>query len=61
MARPENTLCGIIANRAETQPDFTVLTIEGAGVRADETRTYRQLWDNGQRVAQLLVGTWSSR
>lgn len=55
MARSEQTLCGIIANRAERQPDFPVLTIEGAGVRADETRTYQQLWDNGQRVAQLLI------
>lgn len=55
MARPEVTLCAIIANRAESNPDFPVLTIEGAGVRADETRTYRQLWDNGQRVAQLLI------
>lgn len=56
MVRSEQTLCGIIANRAETQPDFPVLTIEGAGVREDETRTYRQLWENGQRVAQLLIG-----
>ncbi|MGF6780726.1 class I adenylate-forming enzyme family protein [Paraburkholderia sp. GAS334] len=56
MARSEQTLCGIVANRAESQPDFPVLTIEGAGVRADEVRTYRQLWDNGQRVAQLLTG-----
>lgn len=56
MARSEGTLCGIVANRAESQPDFPVLTIEGAGVRADEVRTYRQLWENGQRVAQLLIG-----
>jgi carnitine-CoA ligase len=56
MARSEQTLCGIVANRAESHPDFPVLTIEGAGVRADEVRTYRQLWENGQRVAQLLIG-----
>jgi crotonobetaine/carnitine-CoA ligase len=54
MVRSEQTLCGIVATRAESQPDFPVLSIEGAGVRADEVRTYRQLWDNGQRVAHLL-------
>lgn len=56
MARSEGTLCGIIASRAESNPDFAILTIEGAGVRADEVRTYRQLWENGQRVAHLLIG-----
>jgi len=32
-----------------------VLTIEGAGARPDEVRTYRQLWQNGQRLAQALL------
>jgi crotonobetaine/carnitine-CoA ligase len=54
-ARAENTLANLIANRAETMPDLDVLTIEGAGVRPDEVRTYRQLWQNGQRLARALL------
>jgi len=53
--RPETTLAALIANRVETMPELDVLTIEGAGVRPDEVRTYRQLWDNGQRLAQVLI------
>jgi len=53
--RPETTLAALIANRVETMPDIDVLTVEGAGVRPDETRTYRQLWENGQRLAQVLI------
>jgi len=30
-------------------------TIEGAGAAPDEVRTYRQLWQNGQRLAQALL------
>src|SRR5438552_17912648 len=53
--RVENILANTIANRVDTLPDLDVLTIEGAGVRADEVRTYRQLWENGQRLAQALI------
>jgi carnitine-CoA ligase len=53
--RTENILANLIANRAETMPDLPVLTIEGAGVRPDEVRTYRQLWQNGQRLARRLL------
>ena len=53
--RPDTILATLIANRVETMPDRDVLTIEGAGVRNDEVRTYRQLWDNGQRLAQVLI------
>ena len=53
--REENILANMIANRVETMPDLDVLTIEGAGVRCDEVRTYRQLWENGQRLAQTLI------
>src|SRR5258706_4874484 len=53
--RAENTLANLIANRAETMPDLDVLTIEGAGVRPDEVRSFRQLWENGQRLAQALL------
>ena len=48
------TLAGVIEQMAAEKPDCLVLTIEGAGVRADETRTYAQLWDRGQRLAAGL-------
>jgi len=48
------TLAGVIQHQAETRPDFTVLTVEGAGVRADETRTFAQLWEQGQCLASGL-------
>ena len=53
--RPETILANLIANRMETLPELPVLTIEGAGVRPDEVRTYRQLWQNGQCLAQRLI------
>ncbi|MFM0315428.1 AMP-binding protein [Paraburkholderia nemoris] len=52
---PETTLAALLAKRVETMPDLDVLTVEGAGVRLDEVRTYRQLWENGQRLAQVLI------
>lgn len=55
MAFSEEIFSGLIANRAASDPDFPVLTFEGAGVRIDETRSYRQLRDNGRRVAHLLI------
>ena len=48
------TIAGIIGRWAVEKPDLTVLTVEGAGVRDDETRTYAQLWDKGQAVAAGL-------
>src|SRR5262245_45583129 len=54
-SRPDNVLAHVIANRAETLPDLEVLTIDGGGVRPDEVRTYRQLWDNAQRMASVLI------
>ena len=52
----DNILAGLVANRAAELPDFPVLTIEGAGQRADEVRSYRQLWDNARRLAQVMRG-----
>lgn len=52
-ARDEQILANLIANRAESQPDLDVLTFEHPGC-ADEVRTYRQLWDNGRRIAAAL-------
>ncbi len=48
------TLAGIVARWAVEKPDFTVLTVEGAGVRDDETRTYAELWDKGRALAAGL-------
>ncbi len=53
-------LC-ILANRiadwVEKKPELDVLTfvsIDGEGSFIEETRTYRQLWENGQRLAAWL-------
>lgn len=51
---PDNIFAGMVANRAAELPDFEVLTIEGGGTRPDEVRSYSQLWDNGQRLAQVM-------
>jgi len=48
------TLAGIVARWAVEKPDFTVLTVEGGGVRDDETRTYAELWDKGRSLAAGL-------
>jgi carnitine-CoA ligase len=52
----------ILANRvydwAQKNPDLDVLTfvsVEKDGAITDQTRTYQQLWDNGQRLAQWLI------
>ncbi len=55
------TLAGVIERWAREQPDLRVLTVEGAGVREDETRSYAELWDKGRALAaglrRLGVGT----
>ena len=48
--RDDFILADLIATRAETGPDFGVLTFEGADVREDEIRTYSDLLENGNRV-----------
>ena len=48
-------LADYIASKAEEMPDHLVVTFEGAGVRDDETRTYGELFDNGNRVAESLI------
>ena len=50
-------LANLIRDWCEKAPDKTLLTfvaIDEAGNFQDETRTYRQLWDNGQRLAAWL-------
>lgn len=50
------TLCELVAGWAQKAPDRPVLTVDvGPGI-ADEVRTYRQLWDNGRRLAASLQG-----
>ncbi len=47
----------MIAERMTTMPDLDVLTfvqVEADGTLSDACRTYRQLWENGQRVAAAL-------
>lgn len=54
MSLEENIFGNIVANRAQTDPDLAIVTFESADGR-DTVRTYRQLWENGQRVAQWLI------
>ncbi|CAM2184706.1 Long-chain-fatty-acid--CoA ligase [Paraburkholderia sacchari] len=54
MGLEENIFGHIVANRAQTDPDLAIVTFESAEGR-DDVRTYRQLWENGQRVAQCLI------
>ncbi len=46
-------IANLICARAAEQPDLDVLTFESEG--ETESRTYRELWENGQRIAQGLV------
>lgn len=52
-ARDELILANLVANRVESEPDRDVLTFESAG-GTEEVRTYRQLWENGCRIAAGL-------
>ncbi|MEX2489004.1 MAG: AMP-binding protein [Pseudomonadales bacterium] len=47
-------LADFFLGRAESKPDFEILTFEGAGVRTDEIRTYGQIWTNAQKMAKVL-------
>ena len=47
-------LCEVIAGWAAKTPDRPILTIDVGAEQADEVRSYRQLWDNGRRLAQAL-------
>lgn len=52
-------IANLVADRAASQPDLDVVTFEFEG--ALETRTYRQLWEDGQRLAQGLAGAGMRR
>lgn len=47
-------IANLVAERARANPDLDVLTFEDQAMI--ETRTYRQLWENGQRLAAGLAG-----
>ena len=50
-------LANLVRNWCDQAPDLKVLTfveIDSDGQFRDETRTYQQLWDNGQRLAAWL-------
>jgi crotonobetaine/carnitine-CoA ligase len=50
-------LANLVRNWCDQSPDLKVLTfvgIDSEGQFRDETRTYQQLWDNGQRLAAWL-------
>jgi carnitine-CoA ligase len=48
------TLAGVVGRWTLERPDVVVLTVEGAGVRDDETRSYAELWDKGRGLAAGL-------
>ena len=52
--RSEMILADIVATRAERNPDFAVLTFECAE-RADETRTFAELFERGNALAAALI------
>jgi crotonobetaine/carnitine-CoA ligase len=52
--RSDSILADIVAVRAERNPDFEVLTFECVE-KADETRTYAQLFERGNALAAALI------
>jgi carnitine-CoA ligase len=48
------TFARLMGNRAISNSDCDVLTFEGGGQRADNVRTYGQLWERGRRVGAGL-------
>ncbi|HVN43572.1 MAG TPA: AMP-binding protein [Steroidobacteraceae bacterium] len=56
MAAPQPPLLHeVIAQRARATPDLPILTVESGGARGAEVRSYRELWDNGRRLAAALL------
>jgi crotonobetaine/carnitine-CoA ligase len=55
--RNPSILANLVRNWCDKEPDLKILTfvaIGGNGDFKEETRTYRQLWNNGQRLAAWL-------
>lgn len=59
MSTPDELILGnLIANRVESDPDRGILTFVDVTERGgfeEQTRTYRELWDNAQRIARALI------
>lgn len=49
-----DNLASLINAFVSSDPDRTALTFEGADVRSDNVRSYRDLWNNGQALARGL-------
>lgn len=47
-------LADFFLGKAESKPDLAVLTFEGAGERADEVRSYSDIWINAQKLAHAM-------
>jgi len=57
--RDELILANLIRNKVDSTPDLDVLTfvaISKDGGFIEEVRSYRSLWENGQRIASALGG-----
>lgn len=54
MSIDQLTVAGVVRAKAKRNDPIPVLTIEGAGKRPDETRSYAELWRNGQALARGL-------
>lgn len=52
---PVPLLHQVIAERAAISPELAIVTFDAGGARGDEVRSYRQLWDNGRRLAAALL------
>lgn len=48
-------LAELVYSQMLAGPDRLALTLEGAGVRPDEIRTYGTLWQSGQNLARALL------
>jgi len=47
-------LADFFLGKAETNPDFEVLTFTTSDDREDETRTFAQIWENSQKLSSAL-------
>jgi carnitine-CoA ligase len=48
-------LADFFLGRAEAKADFEILTFTTSDDRADETRTYGQIWENSQKLSSALL------
>lgn len=48
-------LADFFLGRAETKPDFEIVTFTTSDDRADEIRTYGEIWENAQKLSRALL------